>query len=579
MGKIADLLAVTKAIGFSGNDVSRSPTDRGSGQRLWRQIFGNVTNKEEGIRRPVRPFPGGTHSRSFASADASITRLVEALRSMAPGGWSDDRWSQTRNFLGPVYIGIDRKAKQLQQAEFQVFRKDKKHPDGKVPVEEGDDAYELVQLLEKPNPQDSFGDMMYRWLQQLDLTGSALTWMVPNYLHRPMELYPIPTAIAIPQPAVNPDYPDGYYRIQPVYPYGPFSQYPTPTSAVGAAIPAQWMLRFMYPHPFLRYDGYSPQTGMNLYIDENNMAETSRHYKMRRGSNPDVVLNFKDGENIEPLPEPEVERMRAEWEMTHGGPTNHGKFIVGTPGGELTRFDGHSPKEMDYNQSVDQLLSIILGGGFGITKSAAGMTEDAAYATLFATLKQLHLVTLQPTCDSIAASLTRHLAIFWGENLTVEIRLPRIDDHDIKGAKLDRLIAGKAITKNELRKELDMALTEEPWGDEIAGEMSAQQPLDANGQPMPMPQGMPGQPQGAMPPGDGENAPNSPVNANVIGDLIFDQGDADEKKVKKSRPEPGNLGRGALGAMKSLRNGKTKSLKPKKSTYERVREVLLNGSH
>lgn len=552
MGKIADLVG-TKVLGSTNS--RRSPTQGGTGDRLWRQVFG-ATNKDEGLTRPVRPIPGGSYGRSFSSSDASVTRLLQALRTMAPGGWSDDRWAETRAFTGAVYVAIDRKSKQLQQAEFQVFRKDKKHPDGKVPVEEGDEAYELVKLLEVPNPQDSFGEMLYRWSQQLDLTGMALTWMVPNALGKPMELYPIPTAIAIPQPAVNPDYPDGYYRIQPVYPYGPFSQYPTPTSAVGAAIPAQWMLRFLYPHPLLRYDGYSPLTGMNTYVDALNMAERSRHYKMRRGTNPDAVLNFSETENIEPLPEPEVLRIRAEWETEHGGPENHGKLIVGTPGSKLEPWSGHSPKEMDYNQSVDQLLSLILGGGFGITKPAAGLVEDATYATLFATLKQLHLITLKPTCDAIAAKLTRHLACFWGNDLIVEIRLPRIDDHDIKGAKLDRLIAGKAITKNELRKELDMTITEEEWGNEIAGELSPEQPLDANGQPMMAP----GQPNQGIPvAGNAEGGPDSPVGGNVLGDLVFDA-PPEDKEVKRTRPEPGNLGRGALGARKSLWNGAGKRL-------------------
>src|SRR5260370_35899679 len=102
----------------------------------------------------------------------------------------------------------------------------------------------------------------------MTLMGKALTWMVPNKLKTPMELYSIPTAIAIPQPAINPDFPDGYYRIQPIYPYGPFSSYPTPATAVGAPIPAQWMLRVKYPHPLLRYDGYSPMTVLRLQQDE-----------------------------------------------------------------------------------------------------------------------------------------------------------------------------------------------------------------------------------------------------------------------------------------------------------------------
>lgn len=372
------------------------------GRELWDRSFGRGTDKESS----PRPQQGGGSFARSISSDAAVKRLLRALQSMAPGSPTDNRWEQTNQYFGPTFVAVDRKSRMLSQAEFQVYRRDPSAEGGKRPVREGDPAeggrtstpYDLVNLLKKPNRQDSFGKLMWRWSQQLNLTGQALTWMVPNRLGTPVELYPIPTAMAIPQPAVNPEYPDGFYRIQPVYPYGPFSSYPTPNSAVGAPIPAQWMLRFLWPHPLLRYEGFSPLTGLRMEIDGLTMINKSRHYKMRRGSNPDAVLNAESDEPTAPFSEPEIDRMRAEWENEHGGPENAGKFIVGTPGWKLEPWGGPSPREMDYGQSWEQLLSFILGGGFGITKPAAGMIEDSSYASLFATIKQLYLLTLQPDC-------------------------------------------------------------------------------------------------------------------------------------------------------------------------------------
>ena len=372
-------------------------------RQLWREVFGRgpqMVNKED--PRPYgspAPTPGGTYARSIAaSGEASFKRLLQAMRSMAPGGWSDDRWSQTNAYTGMAYVAIHGKCRIKSQAEFQVFKKDPENPDGKRPIREDEPGYELVKLLERPNPQDSFGDLMFRWGQQTDLTGMALTWMVPNKLGTPMELYPIPTAIAIPQPAVNPDYPDGYWRIQPVYPYGPFSTYPTPSSAVGAAIPAQWMLRFLEPHPMLRYDGYSPMSGMRLHIDEINMMDRSRHYSMRRATNPSAVLDLSGMDDAQPLNDDAIDRMLAEFANTMQGPENAGSLLIPPPGGKIEPW-GAAPVDMDYQSGWDQLASFILGG-FGITKPAAGMVEDSSYASLYATLKQLHLVTLQPECVS-----------------------------------------------------------------------------------------------------------------------------------------------------------------------------------
>ncbi len=143
---------------------------------------------------------------------------------------------------------------------------------------ENDKLCHLYNLLEKPNLSQTFSDLVESCIVQLDWTGTSLIWMIPNKLGIPMELHPIPTAIAIPQPAINPDYPDGYYRIQPLYPYDPFTLHYTPAIYVGAPIPAQWMLRIKYSHPLLRYDGYSPQTAMRLHLDELDQIKRSCAY-------------------------------------------------------------------------------------------------------------------------------------------------------------------------------------------------------------------------------------------------------------------------------------------------------------
>lgn len=550
MGFISDLAKGQKA-SFPGQDRGRA---------LWREVFG--TAKEDEKKPGKQPIPGGSWGRSITNSGPAVVRLLQAMRSMAPGGWSDDRYGQTSHFTGVSYVAIDRICKMLGQSEFQVFIKDENSPEGKRPVRE-DDApqgdrqcrpYDLVKLLEKPNRQDSFGKTMYRWGQQLKLTGTALTWMVPNMLGTPMELYVVPTAIAIPQPAINPDYPDGYYRIQPVYPYGPFSSYPTPTTAVGAPIPAQWMLRFLLPHPLLRYEGYSPLTGLRLEIDEFEMIGKSRHYSMRKQINPSAVLNMDEVEGAEPWVEAEVDRVRAEFENAHQGPENAGNLFVAPPGGKLEQW-GQRPLDMDYPSGWDQMMGFILGGGFGITKPAAGMVEDSSYSTLFATLKQLYLITLEPDCDSIASDLTRHLAPYFGDNLIVEIRCKRIDDHEITFQKVDKLVSLKGMPESVIK--LVFKMLDIPIDQKVVEELSEAGQEEQGEMP-----GMSGQ-EGAMP---GMDVPEEE------GGLM----ELPEEEQEAERPDTGTLAEGALGPrMKSSRlNGYGK-----KSFYERCQEVLSNGHH
>lgn len=521
MGFIAELAKAAKA------DTYRSP-----GQRTWQRIFGSTTKEEVHDRSHAQPNqPRGTGYGHSLATNAGIVRLLQAMRSGAPGAPSDDRWEQSRHFVGIQYAAIHRTCEQMAQAEFTCYQRDNSHPKGRRPLPHD---HPFVQVLTNPNSEDSFGDLMYQWSLQMSLTGSALTWMVPNKLKEPFELYVVPTGLAVPMPTLTAEYPNGYWQIQPVYPYGPFSSYPTPNSAVGARIPAEWMMRMKYPHPYLRYDGYSPMTALRLHIDEVESMDRSRFYSMKRGIKPSAVLQFVDMDGQQALPDEEIERIIAQYEQDAEGPENHGRLYVGTPGAELQPW-GPNPIDMDYQGGWEQLVGFVMGAGFGITKAAAGMIEDAAYATLFATLKQFHLLTLGPQCARISNRINKTIAPFYGNDLFCEVRCPRIDDHDIKFTELQLGIQGQCLTKNEMREKLGWNPTSEKWGDDIAGSESLSENQKAEQQEL-----MQQQAALAAPPGGGAEDTGAP------GGL--------EEPEAKTRPTPGGLGKGSLGPRsKSMR--------------------------
>src|SRR4051812_30252657 len=98
MGRIAHLQARYKASGgkFPGQT---------SGEAAWQRTFSNVsTDKERAYRQP-NVITASTSGRSMVGSDVATKRLVAALRSKAPGGWSDDRWEQAaRQFTGVAYV-------------------------------------------------------------------------------------------------------------------------------------------------------------------------------------------------------------------------------------------------------------------------------------------------------------------------------------------------------------------------------------------------------------------------------------------------------------------------------------------
>jgi phage portal protein BeeE len=568
-------------MGFLSDLAGSSKPPAGQGQDLWREVFGSVTNKEEGLGARPRPSDdGGSYGRGVHSADAAVTRLLRAMRSKAPGGWSDDRYEAARHFVGIVYVAIHRQNELLSQAEFEVSVLDDTQKDGVRPVSKRLDpeAYKLHELLARPNPQDTFGDLMANWNLHMDLYGSSLTWMAPNKLGRPMELYPVPVPLAVPQPAVNPEYPHGYYRIQPVYPYGPFSSHPTPNSAVGAPIPAEWMIRIKYPHPLLRYDGYSPLTGMRHHIDESEMMDRARTASMKKVFRPNAVLNMSEMEGGPGggLPEAEVERIRAQISAFFEGPENVGNLFIPPPGASMEEF-GSRPVDMDYPAGWDQVTGFVLGGGFGVTKPAAGMIEDSSYSTLFATLKQLYWLTLDPKCTRIAAQLTRQLAPHFGPDVVIKIRCKRIDDHEITFSKVDKISGMKGLPESVIRYQFRLM--------DLPEDAEAIKDLAEAGQEAMM--GMPGMPgQGPQAAPDGEPGPPAEdgTTTQPADQLSVPANDAMQaadgsQMIEQSRPNPGSLNRGSLGPrMKSLhdlrRTYGAKALRPSSNGTHK-----LNGKH
>ena len=524
----------------------KGPFSEAHNRATWKDTF-KPTSKEDPKSQT------GPKAQSNTNFETSVRYLLSALRSKSPGGWSDNRYEQSRHFYGIPYVAVHRGSEQLAQSEFQVSIRDPKHPDGKRPVEEDDDSpgARLIKFLKRPNNEDGWGDLAYMWGQQMDMTGMALTWVVPNKLGEPIEMYSVPTALAIPQPVMNPTYPHGYYRIQPMHPYGPFSTFPSPSSAAGAPIPAEWMMRMKYPHPLFRYDGYSPLTGARLHIDEIESIDRSRWQAQQRAIAPSAVLQMESDEGAQPLEEEEIMRIRAEFENDHMGPDNTGRLFVSTPGAKLEPW-GTNPKEMDYTASWDQLAGFLFAA-LGIPKPVAGVMDGSSYAQLFAALKQYHLLTLQPKCDRIARTLTRFLCPLFSDELLIEVRTPRIDDFEIRRGQIDLLMQGKALTKNELRKEMDKPLTQEEWGEEIAGTDSQEQAP---------PGAVPGQPGMEQQPPGQSGQEQMPGGEDDGGDILAGV-----------QPGTGALGQGSLGprmmginknslrylVMKSLKNGKVES--------------------
>ncbi len=401
------------------------------------------------------------------SSVANYMYLLAALRSNAPGQWSANLLELSNHLLGPVYLAVNTMANQAAAADMKLYERteDPLESDIELPYTEP-----VVRLLEDPNNDDSFGDLMYQTSQQIGLTGIGLIWKPPSGLGDvPSELYSIPTATALPWPP-SPVYPHGSYLIQPYYPYGPFSTVPSYQSAAGARIPAEQIIRIKNPHPILRYSGYAVLTAMQRQVDTTDAIDISRWNTQQKGVDPTVAFNF-DPELFNPE-STDLNRLRMQLEALYSGPNNAGRIMFNPLGSTVTRIS-QTPQEMGWTEGYAQLLEFILAA-YGVPKSVAGLQDAASFSTLYSALRQFYLISLNPHLKKISDKLTKALVKpYYGENLYMTLKGQRITDDDLLVKKFQTVLPYNVVRRNELRKWMDMGPIEGKEGDEFIGKEDA----------------------------------------------------------------------------------------------------------
>lgn len=399
--------------------------------------------------------------------DYNIAQMLLALRGNYPGQPSDNRFQEaTSGFMGANYLAVHRHSEMVQMSRPRARVRHPADPRGFIDLPAED---EFVQLIERPNPRETWGQFAYQIMQQMKLTGSAKVWKVPNAFGRTCEMYCLRTATMWPLPQAIPQYPRGAWRVQPLYPYGPFSFMPTANTAVGALLPAEQVMQIMYSHPVLTYDGYSPFTAMRTQTDTVNAIDQGRLARMLQGTDPTSIVEF-DAEVENPSPA-DLDRMRAQMEQVHVGPNNTGKVWFAMPGTKIHEY-GTAPNNMLWQEGWNQLSSFIFAG-VGITKPVAGMIDETSYATLFAAIKQYFLLFLKPDLHRISSIFSLMLAPEFNKDYFLHIDCPKVDDDSIIQNQITNAVTAKTMLKNEARILCELPpWTKEQGGEDVVGDPS-----------------------------------------------------------------------------------------------------------
>ena len=397
----------------------------------------------------------------LTGASFNLSNLLNVLRADAPGAYSDDRFTQATNFVGMTYLAVHRLSEMGASSKFHVRIRHPYEPLGYIDAPVGD---RLRNLLEYINENDTPREFLYQTVQQMSLTGSAPHWNVPNLRGEVAEMYCLRTATMWPI-APSPMYPRGAFRIQAIYPYGPWAMMSSPSSAAGSIIPADQVTRIRNPHPLLYYDAYSPQTGTRLEADTINAINLGRKNSVAQGVDQSTLAIEFDADVQNPNDD-DIKRMRAQLEAVMAGPKAWGRVFFLQPGTHAKPLS-NKPSDMAFAEGWQQVSSFLMAS-YGITKPVAGMIEETSYATLYAALKQFFIMTLQPLLNRIAGAMSKRLGRLYGPDHYIHLEAPNLDDASLLENALSTDLMCGLRTINEIRIARNMPPIKEQWGNERA---------------------------------------------------------------------------------------------------------------
>jgi phage portal protein BeeE len=406
-------------------------------------------------------FPDAKHDLQQDNADDfQRERYWLALNSNAPSQWLSDHLQESQRLTGAVYVAIKVLSDQASTADINFFEWEADarlghDKEAKKPLSR---SHPLCKLLHRPNHWDSRGMLLRRIVQQLCLTGSSLLWRIDDGMDMPRELWSIPTGSYQPVP-ISSKYPDGAYSIQTWFP-GPLAYVPGITNPGGAIVSANNILVTRFPHPLVYNEGNSPLNACALPLDTIESIDRARFTKLRRGIYPSAIATL-DGNSKMPEKN-ELLRMRTQINQAIGGPDKAGLPAVLAPGMKLEQY-GSDKIEFGWIDSWNQLISFVLSI-FGVTKSLAFMSEEASYASLYASLMQFNLFTMTPLLNLISDAINHQLVEpFFGENYCLEL-IPRpVHDEQMKETQYVNDYNVGLRTMDEMR--IARGLGKAPWED------------------------------------------------------------------------------------------------------------------
>ena len=360
------------------------------------------------------------------------------------------RLRQLYRISGWVHSAVALIAEAQAMARLTVFENDEQELD-----------HPFLQLMRSPNPHMTKYDLMFHRAASEELAGNAY-WMM---FFDPREDLDIPdlngARFTFPPTSIWPVMPQ---MVRPIVSRNEFiTGYKIDTGSTQFTVPAAQMIHFR------RYDPESLTVGMPglraIYSTAMADADAARYQQTfnKFAMRPPVAFTTSEEMDIE-----EARELKRELVQTYGGAQHAGEPMVLWSG--LTPIKlSFSPQETEIvaqrKASRDEIL-----GGFRVSKSMLGLTDDVNRATAEAMDFVFAKRVTQPKLVAAQERITSDILMrFYSPDLRAEFVDVVPSDQTLNLKKMEQLVKGGAVTKDELRKEL-MGWPELPdgQGEELA---------------------------------------------------------------------------------------------------------------
>ena len=310
------------------------------------------------------------------------------------------------------------------------------------------EQHPLIDLLNRPNPLQSYSEFFNSLYGYLLLSGNAYILKVGADMGAPQELHQLrPDRIEIK---------GGSSAIPEKYKY-----------TINGKVKAEYnvdqesgfseLKHVKLWNPLDDYYGCSPMSAAAVEVDQFNMSSKHNVNLLQNGARPSGAVIFKPkddaGFNVN-LTEAQRQQLLTDLNNRFQGTNNAGRPLL-LEGDFDWREMGLSPKDMDF-LNLKHMSATDIAMCFGVPSQLVGVPDAQTYANVAEARLAVYEETIIPYLRKIASDLNEWLVPMFGENLHLEFDIDAIPALSERRKKIYENVTSAVregiMTRNEARK-------------------------------------------------------------------------------------------------------------------------------